>query len=272
MSTQLQIGFSQRIRLAWLEHTAQLVLAGQTREQIERELQDLLRDQLSVGGNAVRGNREKAITILLRTWVSVSDDLKPLRDDGVEHLQRLPPEDHLAVHWGMSMTAYPFFGAVAEATGRLLRLQGSAAAAQVQRRIREQLGERETVARAARRVLRCFLDWGVLEESTEKGVYRAATVRPVEDRKLAVWLVEAALVASSLDFATIRSITQSPALFPFSLVPLRPSDLSGSTRLEPLRQGVNEDMIALRTTKNGCPPCSLPAAGRSRRHSPAAVA
>jgi len=95
-------------------------VVGAGTERIEHELQGLLRDQLSVGGNAVRGNREKAITILLKTWVSVSDDLKPLRDDGLEHLRRLPPEDHLATHWGMSMTAYPFFGAVAEATGRLL--------------------------------------------------------------------------------------------------------------------------------------------------------
>src|SRR5947209_6488434 len=114
----------------------------------------------------------------------------PLRDDGLDHLRRLPLDDHLAVHWGMSMAAYPFFGTVAEATGRLLRLQGSAGAAQVQRRTREQLGERETVARAARRILRCFLDWGVLEVSTEKGVYQAAAVRTVEDTRLAAWLLE----------------------------------------------------------------------------------
>ena len=58
----------------------------------------------------------------------------------------------MLVHWCMCMAAYPFFGTVADATGRLLRLQGTAAAAQIQRRLRERLGERETVARAARRV------------------------------------------------------------------------------------------------------------------------
>ena len=36
----------------------------------------------------------------------------------------------------------------------------TAGAAQVQRRLRERFGERETVARAARRILRAYIDWG----------------------------------------------------------------------------------------------------------------
>jgi hypothetical protein len=157
----------------------------------------------------------------------------------------------------MSMAAYPFFGAVAEATGRLLRLQGSAGAAQVQRRTREQLGERETVARAARRILRCFVDWAVLQETAEKGIYQAAPVRPVEDKTLAGWLVESALAADGSDSAPVRAIVQSPLLFPFSLGTLSASDLSSGTRLELFRQGAREDMVAFRLPKNGRPPLSL---------------
>src|SRR5437764_12100172 len=171
MSTPLQIGFSQRVQLDWLEQTAALVLAGQTREQIETALQECLRDKLSVGGAAQRGNREKAITILLKIWASVPKYLQPFRDEGLDYLQRLPHADHIALHWGMTMAVYPFFGAVAETVGRLMRLQGTCAAAQIQRRMREQLGERATVARAARRILRCFVDWGVLQET--QGVYGA---------------------------------------------------------------------------------------------------
>jgi hypothetical protein len=174
MSTPIQIGFSQRVQLDWLEQTAALVLAGQTREQIEATLQERLRDKLSIGGTAQRGNREKAITILLKTWVSVPTWLQPFRDDGLGILRRLPPADRIAVHWGMTMAAYPFFGAVAETVGRLMRLQGTCVAAQIQRRLREQLGERDTVARAARRILRCFVDWDVLQETREKGFIKQA--------------------------------------------------------------------------------------------------
>ena len=167
-----QIGFSQRVRLEWVEEAANLVLAGNDQTTINAGLQNLLKDKVSVGGEAERGNREKIISILLKMWVTVPRRLEALRDDGLQILRRLPRRDRIAVHWGMAQAAYPFWGAVASQTGRLLRLQGTTAATHVQRRVREQYGERETVSRAARRVLRSFIDWGVLSETGEKGVYR----------------------------------------------------------------------------------------------------
>jgi len=112
MSTPIQIGFSQRVQLDWLEQTAALVLAGQTREQIETALEERLRDKLSVGGTAPRGNREKAITILLKIWVAVPKWLQPLRDDGLDHLRRLPYDDHIALHWGMTMAVRWHFDSI----------------------------------------------------------------------------------------------------------------------------------------------------------------
>jgi hypothetical protein len=246
MTQPRQIGFSQRIRLEWLEYTAGLVLAGCTREEVDAALQDLLRDLLSVGGTAERGNREKAITILLRTWVSVPDRLRPLRDEGLHHLRRLPAGEHLPVHWGMTMAAYPFFASVAEVVGRLLRLQGTASAAQIQRRIRERLGERATVARAARRVLRCFVDWGRLCETEHAGTYRSAAVRPVADTHLVGWLIEATLISSGFPRAALDAIIESPSLFPFSLGQIRGGYFESNRRLEFFRGGVDEQMVAVR--------------------------
>lgn len=68
MATTQQVGFSQRIQLSWLEYTAQLVLAGKSRDEINDALQEHLQDKLSVGHQVERGNREKAITILLKVW------------------------------------------------------------------------------------------------------------------------------------------------------------------------------------------------------------
>lgn len=246
MNGKMQIGFSQRIQLDWLEQTATLFLAGNTREQIQIALQDLLQDKLSVGGTAERGSREKTITLLLKIWVSVPKDLESFRNDGLEHLKRLPLSEHLPVHWGMTIAVYPFFGAVAEAVGRLLRLQGSVTAAQAQRRIREQLGERETVARAARRILRCFIDWDVLQDTAKKGVYQATPARFIKDKKLAVWLIEAVFIASGSNSAAFKAVIQSPILFPFEIGPLNVTELETSSRLELFRQGFDEDMITLR--------------------------
>jgi SNF2-related domain len=178
---------------------------------------------------------------------SLPRELMLFRDDGLAHLNQLPLTDHLAVHSGMTIAVYPFVGVVAETVGRLLRLQGSCAAAQVQRRVREQLGERETVARAARRVLRCFMDWGVLQEAKEKGVYHAVPVRSVTDKKLAAWLIEATLLVNGSNVAPLKAVMQTPMLFPLSIGPLGMGDLEGHDRLEWFRQGLDEEMVILRS-------------------------
>ena len=95
----------------------------------------------------------------------------------------------------MVSAVYPFWSAVAAQVGCLLRLQGRVSAAQIQRRLREHYGERETVARAARRVLRSFVDWGVVAPTDLKGIYQAGRSLPVDDPGIIAWLLEAALQA-----------------------------------------------------------------------------
>jgi hypothetical protein len=209
-----------------------------------------------VGGQAERGNREKIITIFLKTWVTVPSELKTLRDDGLDLLKRLRRSDHLAIHWGMATAAYPFWSEVAIQVGRLLRLQGSAAAAHVQRRVREQYGERETVSRAARRVLRSFLDWGVLQETGSKGIYTSGTTLSVEDPRMIAWLTEAGLHARANGSAPLRDLLDSPSFFPLRIKPIQAESIrSASPRLDILRHGLDDDLVMLRkpAAKAGAP-------------------
>ena len=243
---QNQIGFSQRIRLEWFEQTANLILVGNDKARINDTLQDFLQDRVSVGGTSVRGNREKAITILLKTWLTVPCELGTLRDEGLELLQGLRRKDRIAVHWGMALAAYPFWGAVAAHTGRLLRLQGTAAAAHVQRRIREKYGERETASRAARRVLRSFIDWGVLNETHDKGVYEQGRQYSVDEPRLIAWMVEASLRARSNGSASIKDLLDSPSIFPFRFARISAEHVASfSPRLDILRHGLDDDLVML---------------------------
>lgn len=251
-----QIGFSQRVRLEWLEQTANLVLAGNDKAAVNDTLQELLKDKVSVGGQAERGNREKVITILLKVWLTAPTELESLRIGGLELLKRVPRRDHLSIHWGMVMAVYPFWSGVATQVGRLLRLQGSAAAAHVQRRVREQYGERETVSRAARRVLRSYLDWGVLQEAGAKGIYSAGPSLAVDDNRLIAWLVETCLQLRANGSFPLKDLLDSPSLFPFRLKPMHAESLvASSTRLDILRHGLDEDLVMLkeRPAKGGAP-------------------
>lgn len=242
-----QVGFSQRVRLEWLEHTANLILAGNDKIAINAALQELLQDKVSVGGDAERGTREKIITILMKIWLNVPLKLEALRGDGLELLKGLPRTDRIVVHWGMVTSVYPFWSVVAINVGRLLKLQGSVAAAQIQRRLREQYGERETVSRAARRVLRSYIDWGVLNESGVRGIYHAGRSMVVDDPRLISWLVEASLHARSNGSAPLKDVIESPSLFPFLLKPIQIDNLLAvSVNLDILRHGLNDDLVMLR--------------------------
>lgn len=121
------------------------------------------------------------------------------------------------------------------------------AAAQVQRRVREQYGERETVSRAARRVLRSFLDWGVLEETGKKGIYRLGSVSTVTDPRVVAWLVEACLRMRAATSAELSDVLESTCLFPFQITRVAADQLVGaSTYLDVLRHGLDQQLVLLR--------------------------
>jgi hypothetical protein len=96
--------------------------------------------------------------------------------------------------------------------------------------------------------LRTCADWGILQDTAAKGVYRAGPVQQVQLPELKGWLIEAVLRSRGSEASALRALTETPALFPFafgltSLAEIRPHE-----RLEWFRQGVSEDMVALHKT------------------------
>ena len=241
------VGISQRVRVEWLEATVNLLLAGNGHAATAAALNEMLAPELSVNSNAARGSRQKTITILTKTWCAVPPGLESLRDAGLALHPTLDANHRHALHWGMSLAAYPFWGAVAAQTGRLLRLQGTAAAAQVQRRTRERYGERPTVSRATARVLRSYIDWGVLQDTDAKGVYTGHMPRKLDNTDAAAWLAEAMLRTLGSAAANPARLLAHPALFPYRVPHLSASRLAArSRRLEAARQGLDEDVLMLR--------------------------
>ncbi len=238
MSRGVTIGFSQLVKRAWLDFTVQKKLEGQPPTKIRAALDEFLSDKVSVGSNSRRNSRQKAISILSKIWINVPQSLESYRDEGLTLFQHLPENSQIAVHWGMAMAAYPFFTTVAENVGRLLRLQNDVSVIQLQKRMREKMGERETVVRSARQVMRCWVDWGVLIESGKKGVYAATKTHAITDTRLTSWLLEGALIASEGETAVLHNLVNyTPALFPFTL---SSGYFMPNERLETFSQGVSE--------------------------------
>ncbi len=242
-----QIGFNRYIKREWLDFTVDQVLAGQSVNQIKASLSDLLSSQLSVGGStAHNSSRGKTISILLSIWVAVPKPLAKLRDNALAQMQAIPQADYLPFHWGMTMTTYPFFGVVAESTGRSLTLQGNVSAAMLKARMQELFGQRENVLRSTRYALQCFSSWGLLRETKEKnGIYELQAAQKILDDELASWLLEALLLSSGTDMASLKSLLQSPRLFPFEIVQFTPNR-KPSNQLDFFRQGLDEEMVMLK--------------------------
>ena len=234
------IGFTQRIQLEWLEWTAQMALAGLADDKIHAELQERLRPIVSVGGDDNRSNRGKVVGILLKIWVKVADDLRSFRDEGLQLLAGSPVEDHLSVHWGMSMATYPFFGTVVDAVGRLLELQETVTFAQVNRRVQEKYGQRQSIKRGTERVFYALHDWGVLAKRYERTVYTSTNLLPISSPQSAIWLIEAGMITIGVQSTPLNTAANLPVLFPFSLTMPRVVE---SERLGLFRQGLDHDFI-----------------------------
>jgi hypothetical protein len=245
MATKCRIiGFDRKIQLAWLDATADWAAQGISVPEIRSKLHELLEKEIA--GEGPHGARGKTITVLLHVWVLVPDNLVPLRDDGLRLLCGVPGQDRLPLHWGMCMASYPFFRDVAATTGRLLALQGTAVLSQITRRMAGVWGDRSTLNRAVQRVLRSLVLWGVLHETSDRGIFAPAPKRPVKDStRLSPWLLEASILNSGRRMHSLQGLLTGTALFPFALS-ANPQDVLANPRLELHRQNLDEHLVLLK--------------------------
>jgi len=239
---KMDIGFNRRVRAIWLDKTLRMAAAGVAAKEIETAIkEDIAAD--NHGKETIR----KVFVYLNRVWLNPPKYCTALRDDAVEMFRQRPDgEGAFLLNWGMSLAAYPFIARVAEATGRLLRLQGDAHANQVNMRIREEFGDRHFVYRSVRYNLSTFLEAGALKEGPKRGIYvRGLVMKPRNDKEFS-WLVEALLCSQEEASLPLQQIVVHGALFPFSLSGLSLATLKANPRLEVFRHGLTENLVGLR--------------------------
>lgn len=242
----MTVGFDRKIRAGWLDVTARLAAAGLSPSAIRDELDEVLDGDVS--GEGPHSARGKTKTVLLHIWVTVPHGVVPLRDEALGVVGSGATPDLRPLHWGMCLATYPFFRDAAAITGRLLSLQGSVTLAMVSRRIAERYGARSTVLRASQRVVRSMVEWGVLSETRQRGVFRSGAPGGVlvggqSDGWLAGWLLEAALFASGRQSVRVESLARHPMLFPFRTEATARHAMARQ-RLDLFREGAGEDVVA----------------------------
>jgi hypothetical protein len=238
---KVDIGFNRKVRAAWLRETLHLAAAGVSHDEIEQILKAQIGED-NQGKETIR----KVFVYLNRVWLQPPEYCAPLRDDALEMYRHWPDrESAFLLNWGMCMAAYPFIAHVAEATGRLLRLQGEAQAHQINVRIRERFGDRHFVYRSVRYNLSTFLDSEALKEGAKAGIYLRGRIRKPRAAKEIAWLVEALLKAQGERSLPLQQIASHGALFPFDMAVIGVAALKVNPRIEVFRHGLNENLVGL---------------------------
>lgn len=238
------IGFSIGLKLEWLEQAAALVSLGRTPADVRSSLADILSVELAEGRNSRTGSRGRAINVVSTIWAEPPTSLMPLRDAALEMLPATPSNQHLALHWAVTIAAYPFFAVVAESIGRLFKLQDTVAGRDVHRRVAERYGDRPTVARATGIALGNMTQWGALGADAGHRTYRAVEQRGVS-RDVSFVLLQAVLHASDGASSPLDALLHSPALFPFELPTVTTQDVDECPGLRAISLGGTEATVSL---------------------------
>ncbi len=242
------IGIKQVIRCEWMDHTAHLLLAGLDAPAIRHELHTWLAERTSTGAEGQRSVQTRTFVVnnLMRIWVAPDAELLAFREASLAFL-RDNPALALPIHWGMIAAVYPFWFNVARQTGRLLALQDQVTQMQIITRLKEQYGDRQTVSRYARFVIRSLVAWGVLKDTATKGCYEKAAPASITDPRLVSLLLESALLATPENRIALRLLLNHPACFPFQLPPMTGDSVAQHNhRIEVVRSGSDEDLLQLR--------------------------
>lgn len=236
---KLSIGFDRYIERAWLEQISKWVAQEKSRDELHQLVDDYLAPFIN-GATSLR----KTKNVLFGVWVNTSDKNELFKKQATHFLQSCSNDEHLAIHWGLSIASYPFFASLVRLIGRLLRLQDDIISKELVRRSVELHGDTESVRRATTRLLQSFGEWGVLIPES-KSLFHSPKKIVINNPELATWLLASVFFSNDRDRMTTDEIISDPAWFPFEIHQSL-FQVNQSSILEIVHQNVGDTLISLK--------------------------
>lgn len=210
-------------------------------------IQDLYEkvDQFLTADIAGAKSRRNARTILFKIWVLVAQEHESLRAAALEISNQILQSERKAVHWGMTLLAYPFFADLVTELGSLFKLQQEVPSAQISRIMKARYGDRRRVEVSVSAALTTLREWGMMN-SPKKAVQSPLSERiPIHHAALKQWLCEVLLRVTGVSALPIEQFRDHPLLFPFQIE--MDSEEFDRERFRVIRQGVNQRVVTLNT-------------------------
>lgn len=204
------IGFDRCIRIEWMDAMASMLL-----DDGEEDVRNTMEDCLSSDVPSDTA-RKKTLTVLLHIWAVIPSSSAPLRAEALDLFPSVRPEVRKALHWGMTLAAYPFFRDVAGWVGRLIGLQQQVSIADLKERMCRKWGDRERVRRSTRHAAQTMREWNVLSPTDTPGKYVAPGNQIELAGEAGCWFLSAVVLASDQKFVDLEEARHFPYLYPFT--------------------------------------------------------
>lgn len=242
-----KLGIKQTIQIDWMDRVVQMLLAGMTESEIREDLNEFLSTQKPSGGIGERGKKTYSMAIgILSSWFPRDKELKKFCEKALDLAKSLQSPEWLPLHWAVISASYPFWFNVAKQVGRILNLQDKITQKQIFDRLKEQYGDRETVARNARYAVRSFVAWDILKDSNKRGCYEKMDLYVMNNPDIAILLIESALHATPDGKGALGFLTNSPGLFPFQVPRLTGDYIAQNCeRIDVVHHGFDDDLLKL---------------------------
>ncbi len=243
-----KLGIKQTIQKTWMDQVLHLLISGVPEKEIRKDLFALVSATEKQGDRLKRSeNTCQMVISVLAAWFRPQQHLLDFRNRALDIARKTPCSDWLPLHWAVICASYPFWFNTAVQTGRLFKLQSKVTPKQIVDRLKEQYGDRESVARYARYTTRSFVAWGVLKDSASRGCYELCPQQTVDSQVIAALLLEAALITRPDGRSSLANLASSPGFFPFNL-PVVTGDLitQKSPAISASRYNIDEEILQIK--------------------------
>ncbi|WP_244895422.1 hypothetical protein [Evansella clarkii] len=202
------MGFDQKVLIHHLDYTAKQSKKN-TKTEMYAILDGFLREDIT-GAKS----RKNAITMLMKIWVNVPDELILVREEVLKNFNEFTKEERLFVHWCMTIVAYPFFKDVATEFGRLFQVQENISSTSISKRMKESYGDRRRVEVATSAVLMSMKAWKIIIPGNNKTYMENQKVY-IDNPLLHALLLDTLLTVLESDTIYVDMATNHPLFFPF---------------------------------------------------------
>lgn len=238
------IGFRRNIHRHWLDAAASFAVETTNIAEVRTRLEPIVGATISS-----RENRRMAIDILVNIWLKNAEQHPVLYGEAIAlFADAYTSDDHLWLHYGLTMLYYTFFRSSVAAIGRSSTYSNEITGNDLKKHLFAELGQLGAIDKAAARVIFSLRDWGILAETERKNIYKPCRQALTTDQPdLERWLLAAVLTAHPAEEMSFSDLVRLPELFPFRLS-ITVDALRTDPQFEIHRQGLGWDMVRLAPT------------------------